>query len=389
MPAAYAARLKLTVCFAGLFSTRVPRKAPRKSFTINKTAKTSRHTFGCFASRPPLPTFGATFFANTGSSTHLDARNERAPHHKHAQDALSSAAMASDGTTVVGLGEVLWDMLPAGKQLGGAPANFAYICSLLGHRAIVASAVGTDPLGKELRERLAQLALDAAFIQRDPCHPTGVVNVSLDQRGQPEYEIEQNVAWDFLSSTPEWQQLAAHADVICFGTLAQRSASSRATIQAFLRARPDAIRIFDVNLRQNFFSADVLTESLRLANVVKLNDAELPVVTRCLELSGADEKSRAENLRRAFGLNLVCVTRGSRGSLLVRESECDEHPGFSVQVQDLVGAGDAFTAALAHHLLRGSSLCVMNEAANRMGAWVASQAGATPRPHADVLAGIV
>jgi fructokinase len=298
--------------------------------------------------------------------------------------------MASDGTTVVGLGEVLWDMLPAGKQLGGAPANFAYICSLLGHRAIVASATGADTLGEELRERLAQLGLDAPFIQLDAKHPTGAVNVFLDQHGQPEYEIKKNVAWDFLAVTPEWRQLAAHADVVCFGTLAQRSAASRATIQAFLRAsRTDAVRIFDVNLRQSFFSADVLTESLRLAQVVKLNDSELPVVTRCLELSGAGEKSRAENLRRAFGLDLVCVTRGSRGSLLVRESECDEHPGFSVRVQDLVGAGDAFTAALAHHLLRGSSLRVINEAANRMGAWVASQAGATPRPDANVLKGIL
>lgn len=294
--------------------------------------------------------------------------------------------MSNDQRTIVGLGEVLWDMLPFGKQLGGAPANFAYICGLLGHLAIVASAVGRDSPGEELLKRLGELKLDTSFVQIDREHATGRVKVALDSHGQPEYEIEKNVAWDFLAFTPEWRLLAPRADAVCFGTLAQRSAASRSTIQAFLRAsRADAIRIFDVNLRQNFFCPDVLNTSLRLANVVKLNDAELPVVTRCLELSDRDEKSSAQNLLRAFGLRLVCVTRGSRGSLLVREGDCDEHAGFSVRVQDLVGAGDAFTAALVHHLLRGSSLRAMNEAANRAGAWVANQAGGTPRANSEVL----
>jgi|SRR5690348_2917720 len=298
--------------------------------------------------------------------------------------------MASREATIVGLGEVLWDMLPAGKQLGGAPANFAYMCGLLGHGAIIASATGADALGSELQNRLAELNLDTSFVQVNEGHPTGIVNVVLDHAGQPEYEIEQNVAWDFLAWTPQWQQLAPRSDVICFGTLAQRSAASRTTIQSFLRAsRPDAVRIFDVNLRQHFFSADVLAESLRLANVAKLNDSELPVVTHHLGLPASDQKSAAERLRQTFGLDLVCVTRGSRGSLLVREGESDEHSGFAVPVRDLVGAGDAFTAALAHHLLRGSSLAVMNEAANRMGAWVASQPGGTPRCDAGVIAQIV
>lgn len=294
--------------------------------------------------------------------------------------------MKHGGKVVVGLGEVLWDMLPDGKQLGGAPTNFAYMCGLLGHHAVVASAIGTDALGEELPKRLNELKLDTSSIQVSREHPTGTVNVALDGDGQPKYEIEENVAWDFLV----WQQIAARADVICFGTLAQRSAISRETIQAFLRATPpNAIRIFDVNLRQTFFSADVLAESLRLANVAKLNDTELPVVMSLLGLTSNDETSSAACLRSAFGLDLVCVTRGDRGSLLVRETEFDEHPGFSVRVQDLVGAGDAFTAALAHHLLHGSSLRVMDEAANRMGAWVASQPGGTPRADAEVLAGIV
>ncbi|HXW57251.1 MAG TPA: carbohydrate kinase [Candidatus Cybelea sp.] len=294
--------------------------------------------------------------------------------------------MVSDPRRILGLGEVLWDLLPPGKQLGGAPANFAYMSALLGHRSVVASRVGADPLGDELRERLARLGLDGSYLQVDPAHATGTVRVRLDRQGQPSYEITQGAAWDFLEWTRSWQDLAAQADVICFGSLAQRSDAARGTIRAFLRAtRADAIRIFDVNLRQDFFSPETLAQSLRLARVAKLNDTELPVVARLLGCDRGDEKSSAERLRREFRLELVCLTRGSRGSLLVGESESDEHAGFAVRVTDSVGAGDAFTAALAHHLLKGSSLRVMNEAANRMGAWVASQSGATPAPEPALL----
>jgi fructokinase len=286
----------------------------------------------------------------------------------------------------VGLGEVLWDLLPQGKQLGGAPANFAYMAALLGHRAVVASCTGRDAPGNELRQKLGELGLDASLLQLDPAHPTGTVKVHLDAEGQPAYDITEGVAWDFLEWTPSWRQLATKAGVICFGSLAQRSPQSRATIQEFLTAAPKAsLRVFDVNLRQQFFSAEVLSESLRLTNVAKLNDQELPVVMRELWLRFDGEESSAERLRRTFGLNLVCVTRGSKGSLLVGESGRDEHPGFQVRVADSVGAGDAFTAALAHHLLRGSSLRTTNAAANRMGAWVASQSGATPPPDSAVL----
>lgn len=261
--------------------------------------------------------------------------------------------------------------------------------SLLGRRAIVASRIGVDSLGDELRERLAKLGLETSFVQRDAAHPTGVVNVTLDADGQPEYEIEPDAAWDFLDWTPQWRDLAAQAGAVCFGSLAQRSEASRATIQRFLDAsREDAIRIFDVNLRQNFFSASVLAASFRFANVAKLNDAEIAAVMRLLGFEFSDEQDAAERLRREFGLDLLCVTRGNRGSLLVRENEFDEHPGFAVPVADLVGAGDAFTAALAHHLLRHSPLIRMNEAANRMGAWVASQRGATPAPNEDLLSAV-
>jgi len=286
----------------------------------------------------------------------------------------------------VGLGEVLWDLLPAGKQLGGAPANFAYMMGLLGHRGVVASRVGDDRLGAELRGRLAQLRLDASCVPADDSHATGTVQVWLDREGQPEYEITEGVAWDFLEWTPAWEKLAAEADVVCFGSLAQRAPQSRETIRKFVSGvKPTALRIFDVNLRQRFFTAEVLADSLRLANVVKLNDQELPVVMRELQLAYNHENAAAAELRRAFNLKLVCVTRGERGSLLVTENDRDEHPGFSARVVDSVGAGDAFTAALAHHMLAGSSLRVMNAAANRMGAWVASQPGATPAADSAVI----
>jgi fructokinase len=297
--------------------------------------------------------------------------------------------MAEERSSIVGLGEVLWDLLPQGKQLGGAPANFAYISSLLGHRGTVASRIGGDALGGELRAGLLELKLDDSFLQTDRDHPTGTVRVTLDEAGQPEYEFERNAAWDFLEWTPQWQQLAAEADVICFGTLAQRLEVSRETIRRFLAAsRSGAIRIFDVNLRQDFFSQDTLTNSFRLASVAKLNDLELPIVMSQLALPSEDEKSTAELLRRTFDLDLVCVTRGNRGSLLLRENESDEHPGFAACVADLVGAGDGFTAALAHHLLLRSPLRRMNEAANRMGAWIASQRGATPARDADLIQAI-
>jgi len=286
----------------------------------------------------------------------------------------------------VGLGEVLWDLLPGGKQLGGAPANFAYMMALLGHRGVVASRVGEDALGPELSARLRDLALDASCLQADSRRATGTVKVQLDRAGQPDYQITEGAAWDFLEWTGEWQHLAGEADAVCFGSLGQRAEQSRITIRKFLRAtRPTAFRIFDVNLRQKFYSAEVLRESLQMSSMAKLNDHELPVVMQELGLEYREERGAAARLRSEFDLKLVCVTRGEKGSLLVTAEGHDEHPGFAVRVADSVGAGDAFAAALAHHMLAGSSLCAMNAAANRLGAWVASQAGATPAADPTVI----
>ena len=280
---------------------------------------------------------------------------------------------------VVGLGEVLWDLFPEGKQLGGAPANFAYITNLLGDRGIIASRVGDDALGNEIQERLGTLGLESSYLQSDSARSTGTVRVRVDQDGQARFEITDMVAWDFLEWTPAWESLAQQADAICFGSLAQRSPASRETIHKFLgAARPGTARIFDVNLRQAFYSAKVLSESLKFADIAKLNAEELPRVVELLGIPHHGEQPSAERLRFAYGLKLVCVTRGAQGSLLVSEFERHEHPGFRVQVADTVGAGDAFTAALVHHFLRGAGLAAMNEAANRIGAWVASCVGATP-----------
>ncbi len=281
---------------------------------------------------------------------------------------------------IVGLGEILWDFLPAGRQLGGAPANFAHAAALLGNNATIASRIGADELGDDIVAKLAA-TLSTENLQRDPTHPTGTVNVSLDHNGKPNFEIVEPVAWDFLEWTESLNILAHHADAVCFGSLAQRSPQSRESIRKFLRAtHPQTARVFDVNLRQSFYSKEVIHESLKLANIVRLNHEELPIVAKMFEIEFENEASAARKLRDAFNLNLVCVTRGDSGSLLVSDSESNEHPGFKVQVADTVGAGDAFTAGMVHQYLNNASLQQMNDLANRMGAWVSTQSGAMPVP---------
>jgi fructokinase len=281
----------------------------------------------------------------------------------------------------VGMGELLWDLLPNGKQLGGAPANFAYITTLLGNQGLAVSRVGNDDLGKEAIRRLTQLGVSTTFIQSDVRYPTGRVNVEVDSSGQPRFEICSSVAWDFLEWTPQWRKLAEEADAVCFGSLAQRSEASRSTICNFLDAtRPEAVRVFDVNLRQSFYTPLVLSASMKRAGIVKLNHEELPTVMRLFGLEHRDEESSARRLISAFDLKLLCVTRGNAGSLLVSQDGCNQHSGFRIKVADTIGAGDAFTAALVHEYFRGGSLERMNAVANRVGAWVASEVGGMPVP---------
>jgi len=291
---------------------------------------------------------------------------------------------------ILGLGELLWDLLPEGPRLGGAPANFTVMAGRLGSHAAILSRIGRDDLGRRAIKLLDPLPADTEYLQVDTAHETGRVTVELKD-GQPEYTIHEPAAWDFLELTDDWVQLAERADAICFGSLAQRAPESRQTIQTLAaQARADCVRVFDVNLRAPFYSGEVIQESLELASVVKMNDAEVPVVMGLLgfpasEGGGTDTlRAACERMLAEFPeLKLAAVTRGGQGSLLVSRESWHEHAGVPVKVVDTIGAGDAFTAAMTHTMLQGAGfdtagLARLNEAGNRWGAWVASRAGAMP-----------
>ena len=253
---------------------------------------------------------------------------------------------------IIGIGEILWDLLPGGeKRLGGAPSNFAYVGNALGNYGIVLSRVGDDAAGSEILTQLKAKNLSTETIQIDAEKPTGVVNVSFND-GQPEYEIVENAAWDYLELTDRWREIALKADAICFGSLAQRGEVSCKTVRETVNL-VKKLRIFDVNLREQFYSRKTLLKSLNMANVAKLNADELPVVAEIFEIKKLNPVKAARDLLTNFGLKMVCVTRGANGSLLVTKKEVSEHAGFSGAVADTIGAGDAFTAALAHGNLRG------------------------------------
>ncbi len=286
---------------------------------------------------------------------------------------------------ILGIGELLWDVLPEGPRLGGAPGNFTVMAGRLGNHAAILSRIGRDDLGRKAVNRLDPLPADTSFLQVDAAHETGRVTVAFED-GQPHYTIHQPAAWDFLELTDEWVQLAERADAICFGSLAQRCRESRQTIQTLAaQTSSSCVRVFDVNLRVPFYSSEVIQESLELATVMKMNDAEVPLVMGLLGLPAdeGDPRNRlrlgAERLLAEFPmLQMVAITKGGHGSLLVTREQWHEHPGIPVTVSDTIGAGDAFTAAMTHYLLRGAELAVLNEAGNRWGGWVASQSGAMP-----------
>jgi fructokinase len=297
-------------------------------------------------------------------------------------------------SVMIGLGEVLWDILPSGKVLGGAPANFAYMTNVLGDEGIVASRIGNDELGREACEVIQRLGLKTSYLQQDSQHQTGTAAVSIDAAGQPNFTIQEPVAWDFLQWTAEWEELSSRADVVCFGSLAQRSPESAAAIESFLRNAPaEALRIFDVNLRQSFYNKAVLRKSFQHAHIVKLNEQELLQISQLLHLGTGTEETLAKRLLAEYSLRLVCITLGDRGSILVSKAQTVEHGGFRVKIADAIGAGDAFTACLAHYYLRGYSLADLSEFANRFASWVATQRGATPSINAgqlqDILTGAV
>ena len=286
--------------------------------------------------------------------------------------------MSEKQFTIVGLGEVLWDLLPNGKQPGGAPANFAYISSQLGNHGIAASRVGSDGNGDEILANLKDKGVDVSHVQIDEKHATGTVEVSLTN-GQPNYEIIENVAWDFLELTEDWRELAKICDAVCFGSLAQRNQVSQKTIFEFLDLmKKSSVKVFDINLRQNYFSADIVEKSFNAATIVKLNHEELPIVAKMFRIDAAKEIEISRKLLTKFDLKTICVTRGGRGSLLLNENQISEIPGVKIKIADTIGAGDAFTAAMTHGFLHGWDLDELNLQANQVAALVASQSGAMP-----------
>jgi fructokinase len=285
---------------------------------------------------------------------------------------------------IVGIGEVLWDLLLTGPQLGGAPANFAYHAHALGAEAHVITRVGNDDLGREILRRFSDMGLQHSNVQSnvqvDERAPTGTASVTLSGDGLAHFAVQENVAWDFLEATPEALTLVKEAHAVCFGSLAQRSESSRNAIQQLIESSPDhALRVFDVNLRRPFYTRDVIERSLQLANVLKLNDDELPSLAAMFNLTGST-KNQIECLAQIFSLQVVALTRGPNGSLLYetnarRWSDCPSRP---VTIVDTVGAGDSFTAALVLGLLCKMDLDEINSIANEVARYVCSQPGATP-----------
>jgi fructokinase len=285
---------------------------------------------------------------------------------------------------MAGIGEVLFDVLPDGERLGGAPINFAYQVNALGGHGIAVSTVGSDQRGQRALRELRANGFDMATISIDREHPTGYVMAQVNDMGVPAYFFPDDVAWDHLSLTDAARTVAPTLDCVCFGTLAQRSPAARAAILAFIRIVPGgALKIYDLNLRQNFYSAKLIEASLFLADILKLNDEELLILASLFGLSGDDEEMLAA-LADRFSLELSILTRGAKGALLLGKEQRVEHSGHPVALEDTIGAGDAFTAAVALGWLLGHPLPDIADHASRLAAYVCSQKGAMP-PIPDTL----
>lgn len=278
---------------------------------------------------------------------------------------------------VVGLGEALWDVFPDGKRIGGAPANFAYHVSQFGLKSIVVSAVGRDSLGDEIISIFKSKALNYIAPQID--FPTGTVQVTLDAAGVPDYHITENVAWDNIPLSAELTSLAKNTCAVCFGSLAQRSDCSRSTINTFLDLLPDnAIIVFDINLRQNYYTKEIIETSLKKCNILKINEDELGIVVKMFRLSANDYESQCAELIRKYQLDTVILTCGENGSYVFTENFKSFIPTPKVKVADTVGAGDSFTATFVSSLLQGKDLRTAHKIAVNVSAYVCTQTGAMP-----------
>ena len=277
---------------------------------------------------------------------------------------------------ILGIGELVWDMFPSGKQLGGAPVNFAYFAKELGAEAYPVAALGSDELGDEAMEVVRPSGLKLDFIQRNSL-PTSRVLVTTDEEGVPQYEIVENVAWDAMECTPEILDLASQADVICWGSLAQRSRKSRESILAMVdAARENCLRVFDINLRQKFYSKEVIEESLKRADILKLNEDELPVVSEIFAVEGSEADQIAHIIKR-FSLRSIIYTQGAVCSEVYDASGLVSRMDTpKVKVADTVGAGDSFTATYVTSILLGKTPAQAHELAVKVAAFVCTQNGA-------------
>lgn len=289
--------------------------------------------------------------------------------------------------TVVGMGEALWDVLPEGKKIGGAPANFAYHVSQFGLPSCVVSAVGSDPLGQEIIENFTSKGLN--HLIEEVRYPTGTVQVEIDQAGIPQYEIKENVAWDNIPYTARLEALAQRTRAVCFGSLAQRNVVSRQTINRFLDAMnhdDETLVVFDVNLRQGFYNKEILCESMQRCNILKINDEELVTVSRMFGYPGIDLQDKCWILLGKYNLKMLILTCGINGSYVFTPGSVSFLPTPQVEVADTVGAGDSFTAAFISSILRGRSVAEAHAAAVSTSAFVCTRNGAMPLLPPDLTA---
>lgn len=288
---------------------------------------------------------------------------------------------------IVGMGEALWDVLPEGKKIGGAPANFAYHVSQFGLESCVVSAIGNDRLGDEIIENFDSKKLNRV-IERVP-YPTGTVQVEIDQAGIPQYNIKENVAWDNIPYTPELEKLAHRTQAVCFGSLAQRSVVSRNTILKFLDQMPtddDVLKVFDINLRQGFFTEEIIEESLRRCNILKINDEELVTISRLKGYPGIDLQDKCWILLGKYNLRMLILTCGINGSYVFTPGNVSFQPTPKVEVADTVGAGDSFTASFIASLIKGLPVEQAHRKAVEVSAYVCTRNGAMPQLPAELLA---